>query len=104
MRTVPRSQWRRLRKVLTLAEIFGSWGCHYCGRELDFWTVTIEHIVPRSYGGPDQLRNSALACEPCNQAMGAALIKCTCPLCAAARRHVADQYGVGRAAGWASPA
>ncbi len=32
--------------------------------------VTIEHIVPRSHGGADDLDNLALSCGPCNHAKG----------------------------------
>lgn len=36
--------------------------CQYCGRRGD----TIDHIVPRSKGGPHEWENVALACSRCN--------------------------------------
>lgn len=32
--------------------------------------ATIEHIVPRTHGGTDELRNLALACARCNHQKG----------------------------------
>ena len=38
--------------------------CAYCGCEKD---LTIDHIVPRSKGGPDFTKNCLCACHSCNQ-------------------------------------
>ena len=41
--------------------------CFYCGRALTPVAATIEHLVPRAHNGPGNMRNLALACEPCNK-------------------------------------
>ncbi len=42
--------------------------CQYCRlhQSLQGATFHIEHIIPRSKGGPDELANRALACPSCN--------------------------------------
>ena len=42
--------------------------CEYCQARADFATETfaVEHIVPLSRGGTDDLDNLALACSGCN--------------------------------------
>lgn len=42
------------------------WRCHYCGRELDEFTVTQEHLQPISRNGTNFLSNVVPACGPCN--------------------------------------
>lgn len=48
--------------------------CAYCGRALDPAAgrgipgeITMDHVVPRRYGGSHDLRNLVLACRPCNE-------------------------------------
>lgn len=36
--------------------------CQYCGE----WADSIDHVVPRSKGGPHSWENVAAACRPCN--------------------------------------
>ncbi len=42
--------------------------CEYCQCQAQFSPdpFSIEHIIPRSRGGPSQLSNLALACQGCN--------------------------------------
>jgi 5-methylcytosine-specific restriction endonuclease McrA len=40
--------------------------CQYCGVALPGQDLTIEHIVPRSRGGPTTWENCVAACEDCN--------------------------------------
>jgi hypothetical protein len=45
--------------------------CQYCGKDglesLDNWhDSTIDHVVPRKYGGTDDLTNLVSACHYCN--------------------------------------
>ena len=47
--------------------------CHWCGCDLNLdakqsnpFFATIEHLVPRSEGGSNNLSNLGLACRPCN--------------------------------------
>ena len=62
-------RWRR-RTRAKLAELHGT-ACHWCGKELSKFRATIEHLIPRSRGGSDQLDNLRLACRKCNQDRGA---------------------------------
>jgi 5-methylcytosine-specific restriction endonuclease McrA len=41
--------------------------CQLCGKKLKFEDATMDHIVPLSMGGVDDLSNLQLACEPCNK-------------------------------------
>ena len=40
--------------------------CVYCGIVLDRYTAKIDHLIPRSRGGSDDLENLVLCCLPCN--------------------------------------
>ena len=40
--------------------------CAYCGAA----ATTIDHVLPRSRGGPNQWHNTVAACGPCNQRKG----------------------------------
>jgi len=40
--------------------------CPYCMEPVTDRNATWEHIIPRSWGGPENGRNTFLACEPCN--------------------------------------
>lgn len=42
------------------------WTCGYCGDKAS----TIDHVFPKSRGGPDTWLNLISACESCNQAKG----------------------------------
>lgn len=44
--------------------------CHWCGKEIDLETSTIEHVIPLDRGGLDNANNRVLACSPCNTARG----------------------------------
>lgn len=44
-------------------------GCCYCKKTFPHYHV--DHVIPRSRGGPDKLDNLVLACPPCNMAKGA---------------------------------
>lgn len=45
--------------------------CHYCGRRLYWFSMTLDHVVPRAVGGPDELSNLLLCCCKCNRKKGA---------------------------------
>lgn len=42
--------------------------CEYCGTPAEFCpeSFAVEHVIPRSRGGGDQLSNLALSCQGCN--------------------------------------
>lgn len=60
--------------------------CHYCG-EKTVRTVghplqaTTEHVVPRAFGGANNLDNYVLACTTCNGIRGSQLFYCECDYC-----------------------
>ncbi|MBP3784566.1 MAG: HNH endonuclease [Butyrivibrio sp.] len=41
--------------------------CARCGKKLDLSTMTIDHYIPFSRGGPDDFKNLVPLCECCNQ-------------------------------------
>lgn len=60
---------RGLVPPLSRRELFHRDGglCLYCGNKLNFREMQIEHIMPRSKGGPHAWTNVVSACEPCNR-------------------------------------
>jgi hypothetical protein len=44
--------------------------CIFCARDLQYEEMTVEHFVPLTSQGPDNLANMMIACEPCNKAVG----------------------------------
>ncbi len=40
--------------------------CAYCGGH----AITVDHVLPRSYGGKNTWRNTVAACGGCNQRKG----------------------------------
>lgn len=44
--------------------------CCYCQCVYSSLELTIEHLIPLSYGGSNDISNIALACKACNNARG----------------------------------
>src|ERR1019366_976185 len=44
--------------------------CYYCEMMFEAESLTIEHLVPRSFGGSNDLTNLVLACRTCNLEKG----------------------------------
>lgn len=44
--------------------------CQYCGHRMPASTLTFDHVVPRSHGGPTNWTNIVTSCVPCNQVKG----------------------------------
>ena len=44
--------------------------CSSCGKLLDTEHIAIEHIIPKTYGGTDELHNLLLVCPKCNALLG----------------------------------
>jgi len=40
--------------------------CQYCGKRPGVEDLTIDHVLPRSRGGPSSWENCVTACRPCN--------------------------------------
>ena len=57
--------------------------CHYCPDP----AASLDHVVPRSVGGPGLRRNLVPACVPCNGAKGSLRGVCPCDGCVAAERE-----------------
>lgn len=46
------------------------WKCQYCGVGLDWRSVTIDHVIPRSRGGSTSWKNCVASCKKCNLRKG----------------------------------
>jgi 5-methylcytosine-specific restriction endonuclease McrA len=47
---------------------YWDWCCAYCGRRTKF--LTFDHIIPRSSGGSNRIKNLVPACHTCNLEKG----------------------------------
>jgi 5-methylcytosine-specific restriction endonuclease McrA len=63
---VPRDTHRR---KITRRAVFArdNWTCQYCGSRSN---LTVDHVVPRSRGGPSSWENIVASCAPCNRRKG----------------------------------
>ena len=66
---IPRDTHRR---KITRRAVFArdDWTCQYCGSRSN---LTVDHVVPRSKGGPSSWENIVASCAPCNRRKGNAL-------------------------------
>ena len=69
---VPRDAHRR---KITRRAVFARdrWTCQYCGGVCG--TLTLDHVIPRSRGGPSTWDNIVTCCAPCNRRKGDRLPK-----------------------------
>lgn len=44
--------------------------CNYCGRKLTYDALEIDHVIPRSQGGSDDIDNLVASCRFCNRRKG----------------------------------
>jgi hypothetical protein len=44
--------------------------CFYCGTALTWGTKTVDHVIPKSKGGPHRAWNIVISCLACNQEKG----------------------------------
>ena len=65
---VPRETNRRITRRAILAR--DNHTCQYCGATSD---LTIDHVIPKTRGGPHTWDNVVAACWPCNKRKGHAL-------------------------------
>jgi 5-methylcytosine-specific restriction endonuclease McrA len=63
---VPRDTHRR---KITRRAVFArdGWQCQYCGSKAN---LTVDHVIPRSKGGPSTWENIVASCAPCNRRKG----------------------------------
>ena len=47
-----------------------NWQCQYCGIDLDWESITIDHVYPRSRGGLTTWHNCVASCKKCNLKKG----------------------------------
>lgn len=40
--------------------------CAYCGREIDYKDMQVDHFIPQAQGGTDDISNLMPACRMCN--------------------------------------
>jgi 5-methylcytosine-specific restriction endonuclease McrA len=68
---VPRDTHRR---KITRRAVFArdDWTCQYCGSRSN---LTVDHVVPRSKGGPSSWDNIVASCAPCNRRKGNTLLR-----------------------------
>ena len=68
---VPRDAHRR---KITRRAVFARdrWTCQYCGGVRG--SLTIDHVIPRSRGGPSSWENIVTCCAPCNRRKGDRLL------------------------------
>jgi 5-methylcytosine-specific restriction endonuclease McrA len=65
---VPRGDRRRLSRRAVLAR--DGYRCQYCGSTRH---LTLDHVIPRSRGGPTSWDNVVTSCAPCNVRKGSRL-------------------------------
>src|SRR3712207_2550496 len=63
---VPRDTHKR---KITRRAVFArdQWTCQYCGSRSN---LTVDHVIPRSKGGPSSWENIVASCAPCNRRKG----------------------------------
>jgi len=44
--------------------------CFYCGESLTWDSKTVDHVIPKSKGGPHRAWNLVISCLPCNKTKG----------------------------------
>lgn len=70
---------RNIRRALRASERFevlrrDNFTCRYCGRKAPSVRLQVDHVVPWSAGGGDNLSNLVTACEECNRGKSAKLL------------------------------
>ncbi len=57
---------RVLRKTRWWQQQTASGCCHYCGKEVGFAALTMDHLLPLSKGGRSSKENIVACCKECN--------------------------------------
>lgn len=63
-RRVPEHLTRLTRKNFYLRDHYC---CQYCGKRFAAKDLTLDHVIPKSRGGPDSWENLVSCCKPCNR-------------------------------------
>lgn len=61
-------KWYALRRKVLKRD---GWICRYCGEQ----ACQADHVIPRSKGGPDTMKNLVAACPRCNKLAGGKYFK-----------------------------
>lgn len=61
------SEWKAIRLQIAARD---GLVCHYCAAAVKPSSFTVDHIVPVSKGGTDDLSNLVACCRPCNSKKG----------------------------------
>lgn len=69
VRLLSRVPWRRPRIRFSRRNVFARDEnvCQYCDTKFPTGRLTLDHIVPRSHGGPTNWTNIVTSCQQCNQ-------------------------------------
>ncbi|MBI4574716.1 MAG: HNH endonuclease [Planctomycetes bacterium] len=72
VRLVGYDRYPRIRVKLTRRNLMArdDYTCQYCGRPGSYRRLTLDHVTPRSEGGPDTWTNLVTACAACNDRKG----------------------------------
>lgn len=65
--SVPRAPLRLSRRNVFLRD---EYTCQYCGREPPVRDLNLDHVIPRSRGGPSSWDNLVTSCRDCNLRKG----------------------------------
>ncbi len=57
---------RELRKTRWWQQKTASGCCHYCGKDVGFAALTMDHLLPLSKGGRSSKENIVACCKECN--------------------------------------
>jgi 5-methylcytosine-specific restriction endonuclease McrA len=66
-RKVPQHISRLTRKNFYVRDHFR---CQYCGVRFEPQDLTLDHVIPKSRGGPGSWENLVTCCKPCNRRKG----------------------------------
>ena len=63
----PKNARRKFRQSIFEA---WEWKCAYCDKDLNTFTATIDHIIPKFKGGHNVKSNMICSCSKCNRSKG----------------------------------
>lgn len=69
-----RNKERKLKKRFTIFER-DNFTCQYCGRKSLDVILEVDHIIPKSKGGLNEISNYKTACKECNNGKGDRILK-----------------------------
>ena len=67
---IPRRKGKRSRNIRELLYGKQAGNCNLCRVHFELRNMTVDHIIPRAHGGPDDDANLQLLCQACNSLKG----------------------------------